>query len=50
MKRTTLYLDENLIQKVKEIAESQKRSVSFMVSVLLEYAIREKQRKKKNHS
>lgn len=49
MRRTTLYLDEKLIDQVKEIAEKQKRSVSFMVSVLLEYAIKEKQRKKKSN-
>lgn len=48
MKRTSLYLDESLVGLVKEMADKQKRSVSYMVSALLEAAIREKNRKKKN--
>jgi len=46
MKRHSLYLDEELVKIVKEIADSQKRSLSYMVSVLLHNAIREKLRKK----
>ena len=46
MKRYTLYLDEKLISEIKILAEDQKRSLSFMVSLLLQSAIREKQRKK----
>lgn len=49
MKRYTLYLDEKLISEIKVLAEDQKRSLSFMVSVLLQSAIREKQRKKKGN-
>jgi hypothetical protein len=47
MKRFTFYLDGKVVDQVKIIAGSQKRSVSFIVSVLLQQAIREKIRKNK---
>lgn len=46
MKRYTLYLDEEIIEMIKELAKSKKRSLSFMVSVLLQQAVKEKNRKR----
>lgn len=46
-KRTTIYIDEKLLDKIDEMSKSDQRSVSYIISVLLEYAIREKNRKKK---
>jgi metal-responsive CopG/Arc/MetJ family transcriptional regulator len=46
MKRITIYIDENLVKEIKETALSKKRSLSFMISVLLQQAVKEKNRKK----
>jgi hypothetical protein len=45
MKRYTLYLDEKIIHEIQIMAVSKKRSLSFMVSVLLQQAVKEKTRK-----
>ena len=48
MIRTTIYLDENLLSELQKIANSKKWSITKAISVLLEYAIKEKQRKYKH--
>jgi hypothetical protein len=47
MIRISLYVSETVVNQVKEIAEKEKRSVSQMVEILLEKAIKEKNRKSK---
>jgi len=49
MKRYSLYLDEELMKKVKGIADDRKRSVSFMVSYLLQQSVKELFRKKEKN-
>ncbi len=46
MKRTTIYIEQTIEDDVKKFADTKKWSVSKAISVLLEYAIKEKQRKK----
>lgn len=46
MKRVSLYLSETILNQIKEIAEKEKRSVSQMVEILLERAIKERTRKR----
>ena len=50
MPRITSDINEDLKQEIQGMADDKKWSFSFMVSVLLQYAVREKQRKKKNNS
>jgi hypothetical protein len=47
MIRISLYVSETVVTQVKEIAEKEKRSVSQMLVILLERAIKEKNRKSK---
>lgn len=46
MKRITASISDELHQKIKELAEKEKRSFSQMVEILLEYSLREKTRKR----
>lgn len=47
MTRISLYVSETIVNQVKEIAEKEKRSVSQMIEILLERAIKERNRKSK---
>lgn len=47
MTRISLYVSEEIVIQVKEIAEKEKRSVSQMIEILLERAIKERTRKSK---
>lgn len=47
MKRVSIVLDEPLYSAVKIISESLDRSINYTVSILLQQAIKERQRKKK---
>ena len=50
MPRITSDITEDAKKYIQDLADSKKWSFSLTVSVLLEYAIREKQRKKKNNN
>lgn len=45
MKRKTIDIDESLEKTIQEMASAKKWSFSYMSYVLLQYAVKEKQRK-----
>lgn len=47
MKRKTVDIDENLEKMIQEMADKRKWSFSYMSYVLLQYAVKEKSRKRK---
>jgi len=50
MKRKTIDIDETLEKIIQEMADSKKWSFSYMSYVLLQYAVKEKQRKSRHKS
>jgi hypothetical protein len=48
MKRKTVDIDENLEKTIQEMADKRNWSFSYMSYVLLQYAVKEKSRKKKH--
>jgi hypothetical protein len=50
MKRKTIDIDETTEKAIQDMADAKKWSFSYMSYVLLQYALKEKQRKKKGSS
>jgi hypothetical protein len=50
MPRFTSDIDENTLSEIKLIAKKEKRSTSFVISVLLQQAIKERNRKRKKNN
>ena len=48
MKRITLYISDEQLIVIKEMAEKDNRSVNKTIDLLLQQAIKEKTRKRKN--
>lgn len=48
MKRITVYLDENTHDWLTKIAEQEDRPLTFVAEKLIQQAIKERERKKKN--
>lgn len=50
MKRITVYLDDNTHERLTQIAQQEDRSITFIAEKLIQQAIKERDRKKKNKS
>ena len=48
MRRLSVYIDKNLVKSIQMLAEKERRSVSFMISDILQKAVNRKNGKKGN--
>lgn len=48
MRRLSLYIEVNLVKELQELAEKERRSVSFMISDMLQKSVNRKNGKKSN--